>query len=105
MGGDAPGVALKQRSGYHSGVVSRRSGVLSCALSRAIRFCSHPNPTARSEWAVNHQRDAIASHLGHHDMLTYFAVAQNEAAGRTKFNMLEKMVQPCGPPPAKPAEQ
>jgi splicing factor 3B subunit 5 len=38
-------------------------------------------------------------------MLTYFAVAQNEAVGRTKFNMLERMVQPCGPPPPKPAEQ
>jgi hypothetical protein len=31
-----------------------------------------------------------------------FAVAQNEAIGRTRFALLEKMVQPCGPPPAKP---
>jgi len=35
-------------------------------------------------------------------MLALFAVAQNEAIGRTRFALLEKMVQPCGPPPAKP---
>lgn len=64
----------------------------------------HPDLT-RHEWAVNHHRDSYASHIGHADMLAYFAVAQNQAVGRAKFMMLEKMVQPCGPPPAGPAAE
>ncbi|RLN90390.1 hypothetical protein BBJ28_00015383 [Nothophytophthora sp. Chile5] len=55
----------------------------------------------RSEWAVNQHRDTLASHLGHSDMLAFFAVAENEAIGRVRYNMLEKMLQPCGPPPQK----
>lgn len=54
-----------------------------------------------SEWAVNQHRDTLASHLGHYDMLSYFAAAENEAVGRVRYNMLEKMLQPCGPPPQK----
>lgn len=41
------------------------------------------------EWASNHHRDSIASHIGHHDMLTYFAVAQNDAVGRVRYQLLE----------------
>lgn len=43
----------------------------------------------------------MASHLGHGDILSYFAVAENESVGRVKYAMLEKMLQPCGPPPPK----
>ena len=78
---------------------------------------------------MNHHRDSHASHIGHYDLLSYFAVAENEAVGRVKYTLLEvrlwlakmqqvsvlaaqlgysafcpplqKMVQPCGPPPAK----
>lgn len=34
-------------------------------------------------------RDSFASHLGHADMVTYFSVAENEAAGRVRLNLLE----------------
>lgn len=54
-----------------------------------------------SEWVVNHHRDSMASHIGHSDMLAYFAVAEGESIGRVKYTMLEKMLQPCGPPPAR----
>ncbi|RLN74847.1 hypothetical protein BBJ28_00022290, partial [Nothophytophthora sp. Chile5] len=57
--------------------------------------------TTKFEWAVNQHRDTLASHLGHSDMLAFFAVAENEAIGRVRYNMLEKMLQPCGPPPQK----
>jgi splicing factor 3B subunit 5 len=49
----------------------------------------------------------MASHIGHSDMLAYFAVAENKHPGRVKYEMLEKFLQPCGPPPqrvAAPAE-
>ena len=50
---------------------------------------------------MNQQRDSTASFIGHADMLAYFAVAENESIGRVKYTMLEKMLAPCGPPPAK----
>ena len=53
------------------------------------------------EWAVNHHRDTMASHIGHHDFLSFAAVCENEATERARLTMLEKMVQPCGPPPKK----
>ena len=43
----------------------------------------------RSEWATNHHRDSIASHTGHADLLSFFAVAENESIGRTRFNLFE----------------
>ncbi|DAZ97140.1 TPA: hypothetical protein N0F65_004754, partial [Lagenidium giganteum] len=57
--------------------------------------------TTKFEWAVNQNRDTLASHVGHFDMMAYFAVAENEAIGRVRSNMLEKMLQPCGQPPQK----
>jgi splicing factor 3B subunit 5 len=53
------------------------------------------------EFAVNMHRDTIASNVGHSDILSFFSVAQNESIGRTRHTLLEKMVQPCGPPPVK----
>lgn len=53
------------------------------------------------EWAVNQHRDTLASHIGHHDLLSFFAIAQNDSVGRVRYQLLEKMLSPCGPPPAK----
>ena len=49
-------------------------------------------------------RDSCASHIGHFDMINYFALAENESKARMKFNLVEKMLQPCGPPPEKKQE-
>ncbi|KAJ3172013.1 Splicing factor 3B subunit 5 [Geranomyces variabilis] len=57
--------------------------------------------TNKFEWAVNQHRDTYASLIGHSSMLAYTAVAENESIGRKKFEMIEKMLQPCGPPVAK----
>jgi splicing factor 3B subunit 5 len=38
-------------------------------------------------------------------MLSYFGTAENEAAGRIKYNMLQKMLLPCGLPPAQGDEE
>ena len=92
-------------------VTARSSCAPACARVPRMRA---PAPTpaprrppcpARSEWAVNHHRDSIASHIGHTDLLTYFAVAEGASVGRTRYAMLERMIQPCGPPPAaKPTQ-
>lgn len=57
----------------------------------------------RFEWAINIHRDSYASYIGHHNMLSYFALVQNESIGRVRYEMLQKMLLPCGLPPA-PAE-
>ena len=56
----------------------------------------HPDIT-KFEWAVNQHHDSYASYLGHQDVLSFFAVAENVSIERARVNMLEKMVQPCGP--------
>ena len=58
--------------------------------------------TTRFEWFVNQHRDSIASYIGHNNLLDYFAISENEARGRVKFNLLKKMLQPCGKPQERP---
>ena len=57
--------------------------------------------TSKWEWCTNQHRDSYSSYMGHFDMLNYFALAENEAKARVKFNLMERMVQPCGPPPER----
>lgn len=47
------------------------------------------HPSCCSEWVTNHHRDSTASHLGHPDMISYFAVAENESVGRVRYTLLE----------------
>lgn len=41
-----------------------------------------------SEWATNQHRDSIASHLGHSDIINFFAVAQNQSQGRVRYELM-----------------
>jgi len=60
----------------------------------------------RHEWLTNQHRDTYASHVGHYDQLSYYAVARNESVGRLRLEFLEKMVRPCGPrPPTKDVDR
>ena len=45
--------------------------------------------------------------IGHYTMLDYVALAENQSKARVKFDMLQRMTQPCGPPPhdALPPEE
>jgi len=58
--------------------------------------------TTKWEWLTNQHRDSYSSYLGHFDMLNYFSIAENECKARVRFNLAEKMLCPCGPPPEKP---
>ena len=60
--------------------------------------CGHPD-TTRWQFLTNVHRDTLASHVGHHSRLAYTATAYNESTARTRIRLLERMVQPCGPPP------
>jgi splicing factor 3B subunit 5 len=41
------------------------------------------------EWAVNQHRETLSSYVAHYDVLSYFAVMQNESTGRIRYQMLE----------------
>ncbi|KAG1813184.1 splicing factor 3B subunit 5/RDS3 complex subunit 10 [Suillus subaureus] len=53
------------------------------------------------DWITHQHRDTLSSIVGHPSLLSYLALADGEAIGRTKFEMTERMLQPCGPPPKK----
>jgi len=59
--------------------------------------------TSKYEWLSNQHRDSIASYIGHHSLLSYFALAEHKAVARYRYELLEKMHQPCGPAP--PADE
>lgn len=62
--------------------------------------CGHSD-TTKWELMTNIQRDSLASHVGHYSRLSFMAGAQNESIAKTRIQFLERMVQPCGPPPPK----
>ena len=54
----------------------------SCNLSdRLLPHCS--------EWLVNQHRDSFATYIGHHNLVEFFAIAENESKARVKFNFLQ----------------
>jgi splicing factor 3B subunit 5 len=52
--------------------------------------------TSKFEWVRNQHRDSLTSYIGHASMLNYFAIAQNQAVGRTRYNMMQRITKPCG---------
>ena len=61
--------------------------------------------TTKFEWLSNQHRDTLASNIGHNDMLSFIAVAQSDSVGRVRYQLLEKMLQPVGRPPAKKGDE
>jgi len=57
----------------------------------------HPD-MHRFDWALNIHRDSYASFIGHHHLASFFATVQNESVGRVKYEMMQKMLLPCGVP-------
>ena len=55
-------------------------------------LCLHKQNNFPSEWLTNQHRDTYATHLGHHDQVAFFAVAQNDAVGRVRYQLLEVRV-------------
>ncbi|KAM0746559.1 splicing factor 3B, subunit 5 [Meredithblackwellia eburnea MCA 4105] len=53
------------------------------------------------EWLTHQHRDTYASIIGHSSLLSYTAISDGESTARVKFELTERMLQPCGPPPEK----
>ena len=59
--------------------------------------------TTKHEWITEMARNTLAPHVAHRSRLMYFSIAENESVERMRFEFLNKMIQPCGPPPDKTA--
>ncbi|XP_030045909.1 splicing factor 3B subunit 5-like [Microcaecilia unicolor] len=64
--------------------------------SKYIRM-DHAN-TTKWEWLVNQHRVSYCSYMGHFGLLNYFTVAENKSKAQVCFNLMEKILQRCGPP-------
>ncbi|KAJ1999817.1 Splicing factor 3B subunit 5, partial [Coemansia thaxteri] len=49
-------------------------------------------------------RDTLAYYVADNSLATYISIVEDESIARTKFNMLQRMRRPCGPPPAQAKE-
>ncbi|OMJ13469.1 putative splicing factor 3B subunit 5 [Smittium culicis] len=55
--------------------------------------------TFYSEWLTNQHRDTLAYIAGDSALTSYVALVEGESLSRVRFNSIEKMMCPCGPPP------
>ncbi|PSN67913.1 splicing factor 3B subunit 5/RDS3 complex subunit 10 [Corynespora cassiicola Philippines] len=55
--------------------------------------------TTKFEFTSNVQRDSLASYVGHPPMLQYMSIGLGQSIEKTRVQMLERMIQPVGPPP------
>ncbi|CDO57111.1 similar to Saccharomyces cerevisiae YNL138W-A YSF3 Component of the SF3b subcomplex of the U2 snRNP (Partial), partial [Geotrichum candidum] len=57
--------------------------------------------TTRYEWQTNVHRDTYTSFVGHPALLEYLSIGLGEPQAVVKTQFIDKMIQPCGPPPSK----
>jgi len=55
--------------------------------------------TTRYEWTSNMARDSLSSYVGHPPLLQYMSIGLGQPREKTRIQMLERMIQPVGPPP------
>lgn len=55
--------------------------------------------TTKHEWASNIQRDSLSSFIGHPPILQYMSIGLGQPREKTRVQLLERMIQPVGPPP------
>ncbi len=73
------------------------------ALGVIMQFVGTGHPdTSKWEWGTNMHRDTNASLVGHKDQLLFLSIGENVSRERMRVQLIERMLQPCGPPPAKP---
>lgn len=55
--------------------------------------------TTKHEWTSNMQRDSLSSFIGHPPILQYMSIGLGQPREKTRVQLLERMIQPVGPPP------
>ncbi|KAJ2797815.1 hypothetical protein H4R21_004170 [Coemansia helicoidea] len=57
--------------------------------------------TTKHQWLTSQHRDTLAHYVADDSLAMYIAIAEGDSVARVKSRMLQRMRQPCGPPPAK----
>eukprot|EP01147_Barroeca_monosierra_P000691 gene692-3991_t len=65
------------------------------------RYNIHSQQEHCTEWVTNQHRDTYASMIGHENLLDIVSIVENQSRERTRFDMLKRMISPCGPPDKK----
>lgn len=60
--------------------------------------------TTKHEWRENQCRDTLSTIVMLPGLLTHQAMALGEPEALVRMSLLEKMVEPCGPPPETPEQ-
>lgn len=55
--------------------------------------------TSKHEWTTNMARDSLTSYIGHPPLLQYMSIGLGQPREKTRVQLLERMIQPVGPPP------
>ncbi|KAF2199528.1 splicing factor 3B, subunit 5 [Delitschia confertaspora ATCC 74209] len=55
--------------------------------------------TTKFEWTSNIARDSYASYIGHPALLQYMSIGLGQPREKLRAQMIDKMIQPVGPPP------
>ncbi|KAF2805121.1 splicing factor 3B, subunit 5 [Mytilinidion resinicola] len=56
--------------------------------------------TTKFEWTSNIARDTYSSYIGHPPMLEYISLGMGQPREKVRAQMIDKMIQPVGKPPA-----
>ena len=76
-----------------------RAACLTHPPTPSTHCATTPSPSA-SEFAAHHHRDTNCTVLGLPDMLLYASTAEGVTTARMRYQLLERMASPVGPPPA-----
>lgn len=60
--------------------------------------------TTKHEWRENQRRETLSTIILMPGMLTYQSMGLDEHEELVRINLIDKMVQPCGPPPESATE-
>lgn len=60
--------------------------------------------TSKHEWRENQCRDTLSTIVMLPGLLSYHSMALNQCETVTRVNIIEKMVEPCGPQPESPSD-
>jgi len=93
----------QERFSVHSQLEHLQAKYVGTGHADTTKLCGSPNALVarsracsnllllllNSEWAVNQHRDSHALYVGFDSLSMFFAIAENEAIGRVKFNSLQ----------------
>ncbi|KHJ80472.1 splicing factor 3B subunit 10 [Oesophagostomum dentatum] len=70
-------------------------------ISRSIRREAEGRESLERCWTPLTNPLWLQYPMSHPGMTSFIAIVENESRARTRYNLLNRMILPCGPPPEK----